>query len=651
MTYTYEFRDFGKIKNILYVGDDSNYWGQIKNNYEKHFSQVNCLFYLYRVEGDITHKDVFLKILQLRPSVIYLDFTKRHNEMFQLARLISRDGIFFGTSIVGFVNHVEEVDEVMKNGCSFAYVKCGEFYDAVYGPLRYCLPNKIPTPNFAKGMLDENRDLFIPVRVGYIHPSKIHFEGNFTPIENNDYEIETAIERNYLPSKGFKCLKLETFSGKYYNYCNAFSMTYHYVNKPSLLSDFEKAKSLNQKFDISPQVINATIQEYNSDRQQVRKNFSNWIYDNLNEGREKLTKVLIIDPNYDVLIQHDGDLSDSDYAFRMQSDIEYTKVYFEKFRPDLIVFSLMNEPSIEEARKIIFEHRKKKGTANKYNNKSHYSDVDKDPLDKEDTDELDIEISENEDEEELKKVLIEKIINDQLIKLFSNIENCKEYNPSILIFNSRNTSEEIISKFGEHKLVATKNKFEFSLVLKMAKLVETNQRKKHLFDMQKKLDILKQEQHEKYKGVRVEDIVEPKFFIPKLNKISTARLKVAVSLIAISESEIWFKSKQKFYFGVYELDIPTKIRFTIAPDAETYENFTADKDGDIYHGLIHSFDENGKKLLRQDVNRIFFSDLIAQRELESKEYKDLTKDALGKKMEELEKLKRMMELNEVKKKI
>ena len=51
------------------------------------------------------------------------------------------------------------------------------------------------------------------------------------------------------------------------------------------------------------------------------------------------------------------------------------------------------------------------------------------------------------------------------------------------------------------------------------------------------------------------------------------------------------------------------------------------------------------------MNRIFFSDLIAQREMESQEYQEITKEALSKKMEELEKLKKMMELNEVRKKI
>ena len=133
--------------------------------------------------------------------------------------------------------------------------------------------------------------------------------------------------------------------------------------------------------------------------------------------------------------------------------------------------------------------------------------------------------------------------------------------------------------------------------------------------------------------------------------MSTARIKINIRLLALSESEIWFTTKEELNFGIYEIDTPTKVKFTLAPDVDSFAQYTLDKTGNIYHGLIHSFDENGKKLMRQEVNRIFFSDLTAERELESKEYAEMTKQALDKKLEELEKLKKLMELNEVKKKI
>ena len=119
----------------------------------------------------------------------------------------------------------------------------------------------------------------------------------------------------------------------------------------------------------------------------------------------------------------------------------------------------------------------------------------------------------------------------------------------------------------------------------MASLVDGNLKKKELEKIEIKLNKLKKENPIKYKGVRPQDVVEPKFYIPKTDKLSTSRVKISVNLIAISESEIWFTSKEKFNFGVYEMDIPTKVRFTLAPDAETFQHYIVDKEGEIYHGL------------------------------------------------------------------
>ncbi|MGC6432663.1 MAG: hypothetical protein ACON4M_00545, partial [Crocinitomicaceae bacterium] len=233
-------------------------------------------------------------------------------------------------------------------------------------------------------------------------------------------------------------------------------------------------------------------------------------------------------------------------------------------------------------------------------------------------------------------------------ELFSSIKN---YDPVVVIFNCRKSAGELSMLYGVEKVFTVAGNFDFKLVHKMAEKLDLKKSQAKLAMMEEKLQKLKQEKPSQYKNVKASALREPKLFIGKHDKMSVARIKIDAKILALSESEIWFTTKEDLYFGIYEIDLPTKIRFTLAPDPDSYEHFTAEKSGNIYHGLVHSFDENGKKLLRQEVNRIFFSDLTAQRELESKEYETLTKQALEKKMEELEKLKKMMELNEIKKKI
>ena len=48
------------------------------------------------------------------------------------------------------------------------------------------------------------------------------------------------------------------------------------------------------------------------------------------------------------------------------------------------------------------------------------------------------------------------------------------------------------------------------------------------------------------------------------------------------------------------------------------------------------------------VNKVFFSDLIEQREMEASKFDQMTQEALDVKLKELEKMKRLMELQQVK---
>ena len=314
-------------------------------------------------------------------------------------------------------------------------------------------------------------------------------------------------------------------------------MEYQYVNKPNLLIEIEKAQQLKQKIDASPQLINATIQEYASERSFIQKNFSKWVQESIVEDAEKLVRVLIVDESYDVLSQYEGDLSDTLYSFRLQSSASFSSDDIKYIRPDMICFSLMDEPTIEDARKIIFEHKKKKGLANKYQKKSIYND---DPLDEDDEDELNININETEDEEAQRKMLVDKIINEELKGMFSCYESIPNYDPVIIIFNCKKNADEISMVYGAEKLITIPTAFNFDLVTKMVEKVETKKRAKRLVEMEEKLQKLKQEKPTRYKNVKAGDLREPKLFINKHDQNSTARMKLEINLLAFSESEVWF---------------------------------------------------------------------------------------------------------------
>ena len=88
---------------------------------------------------------------------------------------------------------------------------------------------------------------------------------------------------------------------------------------------------------------------------------------------------------------------------------------------------------------------------------------------------------------------------------------------------------------------------------------------------------------------------------------------------------------------------------TLVFDRDTGGLITNINGENCYQGIFHCFDEDEKKEIRKKVNQIFFTDLINQRKIESMEYEKITKEALDKKLNELEEMKKLLETAEIKK--
>ena len=49
----------GNVKNVLYIGDDSHYWDNIKKTFEKTYSLSNFLYYQYETDKTLSYKVFF----------------------------------------------------------------------------------------------------------------------------------------------------------------------------------------------------------------------------------------------------------------------------------------------------------------------------------------------------------------------------------------------------------------------------------------------------------------------------------------------------------------------------------------------------------------------------------------------------------------
>ena len=627
------------MKNVLYIGDDSHYWENVKKTFEKTYSLNNFLYYQYETDKTISYKVFFQKAYKFLPSIIYIDLSKDTVRMLKLARLISREVKFRTTSIVGLVDGKRGIFEALAANCDYVHVKCGEFHDVVYGPIRLTFPLVAKEPQFARAITEEKEEVFYPARIGYMTKDYIHLESNAKLEEQREYLISSEVSKKDLPSKKFTLGELTSSAGHYYTTKYSYNIKPKYFDLPPLLQEVEDLKARGKKITVDQDSIDVFQKEYEEGIEIAKKSFEKYILNQREYGFEKQIRIFICDSTYSVLDQTDEDLSSTPYAFRLASSMTEDMDEIKTIKPNLLAIQFEEEVTEEEEKKVeqqtttpvsAEDSGEEVDTTNRKNKKQWIDNLAR--------------------EEEKKVEEKKKSKNLQLVKkLKSVIGEVKDYKPVIIIFNSSYSSESIQQYTGYPLFICHREPVNLKVIEDMAILLQKKMKKDEQAELVHKLEITKAGNPNKNRLLRVKDIEEKKYFVSKRNKLSKMKIHLPITVVGLTESEIWFKCQDKLEYGHYELNFPSNVMITLVFDKDTGNLVTNLNGENCYQGVFHCYDEDDKKEIRKKVNQIFFTDLINQRKVESLEYEKVTKEALDKKLNELEEMKKLLEIAEIKK--
>tara|TARA_B100000925_G_scaffold283286_1_gene257038 strand:- start:4964 stop:6901 length:1938 start_codon:yes stop_codon:yes gene_type:complete len=632
--------DEAGVKNVLYIGEDFGYWENLKKIYDRNYSLGNFLYYQYETDSRSKYKNLFQRAYKFLPNIIYVDLSKDTVNMLKLARLLTREYKFQSSAIVGLVDSERGITEALSAKCDFVHIKCGEYFDAVYGPIRLVFPHVARDPNFARAVTEEKREILYPSRIGYMTKDYVHFESNAQISPDTEYKVTSDIAKKYLSSKSFSLLKETTEEGRYYGTKHSFNMSPQFFDKPEVLKKTEKLEAKGKKVTTDLETIELAKEEYEAGIEQSKITFEKFVLDNREDGFEKSTRIFICDPEYQILDQTDEDLSSSPYAYRLSSEFSSEFKEIKALKPQIIAVEFVTEVLDSAETGLVQEPSEE--------NKEESSDnKEASPKTKKSKKEWikNLEIEERKKEEE-KKRSANLTMAKSLAKAISGIE---KYRPVVIFFNSLYSSESLQSHCGYNLFICNKDHINLETISDMAKVFKDRVEKTRDSSLQLKVDEMRASDPEKHKSLRINDLKEKRFYISKRNPLSVAKIHQPITVIALTESEIWFKCNDVLSYGHFELEYPTKAMITLVYDKDTGGLITNINGENCYQGIFHCIDEDGKKDIRKMVNQIFFTDLINQRKIETLEYEKVTKEALDKKLNELEEMKKLLEMAEIKK--
>jgi len=608
---------------VIYIGDDNSYWTTISGRITRRFPAKEFEFSKFVVSQFTNYQVLFIKILELQPHVIYLDFSTSLAEGLKLGHMIKRENAMRSIPVVGLVENKERVKDGIFAGVEFIHVKCGEYHDVIYDPFLLALPKDAGKPDFAEAKFTRDAKLFSDFRVSFITPTYIHMEGNIKLSKDDIVTLNNDIPERMVPSKKFVVKDIREFD-LYYDYKYGYDLQFVYVDEPQF-DDVELEEKL-EGLDENQRVLlikntkakrQQEINDYKARMKKTKKDVEAWVVDNMDRVKPKKTKILIIDKKFSFLLNENNLLEKFKFTIRTQTCLSHDLRDIKISRPSIITFQFFDSPTLDATVEQKFE--------------SGLSD-DGSPLSEEELIVL---------KQEYKKELIdaeESAALDQLSLIIKTVKGLDGYKPFLILFNCHSyTSQSIQESFKYPFVIVNKLSIDLDMIMNMASMLEQKNDKKFEDHINAKVQQLKKSDPNKYRALSINDFVEKKYYVSAKDQMSMASVAIPIDLKTMTEAECTFMTKEELDIGTYRMDFPIKMSLRLVP-LEGGKPFEPTPDGSIYKALIHSVGEEDKKKIRQFVNEIFFAGINEERAAELAAFKDLN---------EVERMKRMQEMEEL----
>ena len=582
---------------VAFVNLDLTAEDTVKKEFAYRYPRQEFNFSDFSLSNKEDFQNLLVKFMDLKPLMIYFDFTFHEDIILAFLYFFGRDNFFQNIPLIGLSESKRKVVAYRGINIDFIFVKGREVHDMVYAPMALCMPRMAQKSNFAQAKLEQKALLIDDMRVDYVTQDYIHVESNFLLNTGEIVDITTGFPVKNIPSKKYRVLSIKHHDLQY-NFKYGYNMEPLFVDRPKFeYSEYEKiikgesTESMKVKKMIKMKKEHHISIETWKERIQVsKKRHKEWVDNRVRDPfLDKKSKVLVVDQSMNLARGN---------SLKILEKLPYY-IYFQAFLKDDFSEVELIRPSVigirpdvdfdipEESKQVIFDLDEKK-----------------------------------EGEEEREMGLDEKEELEAFEKLLEKIKSLENYRPMILLFRAASLDSKALQETYSYPLIACYGG-EPNLSL-LNGIIESKEKKRR----QKKGDLIKAKVNElkkrfplKYRGLRFNDFVRPHCFLDRKDVMSLCSLKSEITIYKLTESEMSFFSHRNLPRGNFRINFPVGMSVHIIPIDN--DKIYLEKDGvKLYRALIHSIYETDKKFLRQYVNEFFFPDKNKQRKKEEEEYWD-----------------------------
>jgi hypothetical protein len=320
--------------NLIYIGRDLSYWEKIITRYKEVYPDLNFHFSDIFQSDKEKIKTIRQDLLELKPHIIYLDYSSNEPEMIRLANNIRRDSGTIDTVVVGLLDNIDSRRSLMISLASGVYlnvIKSNEISSLIHHPMTAAFPEIAKDLEYALAIATFDAKASTICSIQYVTEKYLHIESKLDLEIGSMVSIDTNLMISPALLSNYKIIDKMT-SDLFTNFSFAYNIEYIHQDNTLEVKAKEKIKSLEEKLTDNPKDKNlkydlmeakSALEHADKDEQKLAKDrdeaLKMFIQTNMSYGLKAKPRVLVYDSQLQLLSESKQHLDSHPFSCRIHS--------------------------------------------------------------------------------------------------------------------------------------------------------------------------------------------------------------------------------------------------------------------------------------------------------------------------------------------
>jgi len=319
-----------KQQKIIFIGSDTTYYKNLELKYKELSSATDIVFEQWPSNEDNIIQSYLIKINDIKPKLVIIDFSNNSKATLHLARCLLRQNSIRKYKIIGVCEYKQSQSLVIQStmtGIQCTHIKSSEFESICYDINVLSFPEKVQDHGFATAKMEDTIISYHPAKLSLINENYFRIESNFSMQPKQQLHLNNFWSRKKIINSNLFMCADQSEENLYYNY-----------NFTQVLQ-LAHANPVKQTAEMTQEDFNEAQAKRQESLEDSKFKLRKWVTENANNSRPKFLKCFVIDKDGD--FYNNRPLSDIySFVYRIQPYIDDCKKELTNIKPQLIIYNM-----------------------------------------------------------------------------------------------------------------------------------------------------------------------------------------------------------------------------------------------------------------------------------------------------------------------